>query len=47
VLVSLYNPGSRGFYPVRLKVPKKEINIFSQSNALIAGDVVCGNLKDD
>lgn len=46
VLVSLYNPGSKGSYPVRLRVPPRELNVVGQDNSLIAGDVVCGNLRD-
>ena len=46
VLVSFYNPGSKGTYPIRLRVPNKDLNVVSQTNTAIAGDVVCGNLKD-
>lgn len=46
VLVSLYNPGARGMYPIRLKVPAKELNIVTQSNDSIGGDVICNNVKD-
>lgn len=27
-------------------MPNKELNIISQSNAAVEGDVLCGNLKD-
>ena len=46
VLVSFYNPGAKGTYPIKLKVPPKELNIVSQNNSNIIGDVVCNNLKD-
>ena len=46
VLVSLYNPGSKGTYPIRLRVPPRNLTVLSSSNSLIAGDVVCSNLKD-
>ena len=46
VLISFYNPGSKGTYPIRLKVPPKQLNIVSQSNAAIVGDVVCANFRD-
>ncbi len=46
VLVSFYNPGSKGTYPIRLRVPARELNIVSQTNTAITGDVVCANLRD-
>jgi len=46
VLVSFYNPGAKGTYPIKLKVPPKELNIVSQNNSNIIGDVACNNLKD-
>ena len=46
VLVSLYNPGSKGIYPIRLRVPSKDLNIVDQNNKAVTGDVICGNLKD-
>lgn len=46
VLVSFYNPGAKGSYPIKLKVPAKQLNIASQTNQNIAGDVICNNLKD-
>ena len=46
VLGSLYNPGSKGTYPIRLRVPSKDLNVIDQSNKAITGDIVCGNLKD-
>ena len=32
VLVSLYNPGTKGLHIVKLKVPPKELNIVDQDN---------------
>jgi hypothetical protein len=46
VLVSFYNPGSKGTYPVRLRVPPKDLNVLGQDNLPIPGDVVCANLRD-
>lgn len=46
VLVSLYNPGAKGTYTIRLKVPNKELNVVSQTNTSIVGDIICSNLKD-
>lgn len=46
VLVSLYNPGAKGTYTIRLKVPNKELNVISQTNASLVGDIICSNLKD-
>ena len=46
VLVSLYNPGSKGIYPIRLRVPSKDLNIVDQNNKSVTGHVICGNLKD-
>jgi hypothetical protein len=46
VLVSLNNPGAKGTYHIRLRVPNKDLNVISQTNEKIIGDVVCGNLKD-
>ena len=46
VLVNLYNPGAKGTYTIRLKVPNKELNVVSQTNASLVGDIVCSNLKD-
>lgn len=46
MLVSFYNPGSKGTYPIRLRVPPRELNIVGQDNSPIVGDVVCGNLRD-
>ena len=46
VIVSLYNPGGKGTYLIRLRVPALELNILSQANKAIAGDVICANLRD-
>lgn len=46
VLVNFYNPGSKGTYQIRLKVPSKALNIVSITNTNITGDVFCVNLKD-
>lgn len=46
VLVSLYNPGSKFDYIVRLKISAQEVNIFSIANTLIPGDVICANTRD-
>jgi hypothetical protein len=46
VLVSLYNPGPKGTYTVKLKVPPKELNVVRQSNMNVNGDIICNNLKD-
>ena len=46
VLVSLYNPGTKGFHIIKLKVPSKELNIVDQDNNKIEGDIVCANLRD-
>lgn len=46
ILVNFYNPGAKGTYPIRLRVPPKDINIVFQSNRQIAGDVICANLKN-
>jgi hypothetical protein len=46
VLVSLYNPGSKGTYPIKLRVAPSELNIIDQTNKAILGDVVCANLRD-
>jgi alpha-mannosidase/alpha-mannosidase II/lysosomal alpha-mannosidase len=46
VIVNFYNPGSKGTYPIRLRVPATELNVVSQSNSAIVGDVVCANFKD-
>ncbi len=47
-MISFHNPGNAGTYPIRLRVPKKELIIVHQSNAAIEndGDIICGNLKD-
>ena len=46
MLVNFYNPGPKGTFPIRLRVPQKDINIVYQSNRVISGDVVCANLKN-
>ena len=46
VLVSFYNPGSKGTFPIRLRVPPQDLNILSKTNTAIPGDVVCANLRD-
>jgi hypothetical protein len=46
VLVSLYNPGSKGSYTIRLKVQAQELNIISTANTFIPGDVACANTRD-
>ena len=46
MLVSLYNPGSKGTYQIRLRVPGKDLQVVNQKNVAIVGDVVCANLKD-
>ena len=45
-MVSLHNPGSKGTYPVRLRVPRKDLNLVSQVNTAVTGDVICANLRD-
>lgn len=45
VLVSLYNPGSQGTYPIRLRVPPLNLNLVGHDNSLIPGDIFCGDLK--
>lgn len=46
VMVSLYNPGSKGIYSIRLRVPAADLNIVNHENSAVKGDVICGNLKD-
>lgn len=46
VLVNFYNPGAKGSFNVRIKVPSHELNIVSSKNTNIPGDVICNNLKD-
>jgi hypothetical protein len=46
VLVSLYNPGSKGTYTIRLKVDEREFNIISSNGSTIAGDLICSNVRD-
>lgn len=46
VLVSFYNPGAKGIFPIRVKVPPHELNIVSSKNVNIGGDVICNNLQD-
>ena len=46
MLVNFYNPGPKGTFPIRLRVPQKDINVVYQSNRVISGDVVCANLKN-
>ena len=45
--MGLYNPGSAGDYIVRLKVGAQELNIIGLDNNAVAGDVICGNPKDN
>ena len=46
ILISFYNPSAKNSYPIRLRVPNKDLNIVGQNNEKIVGDVVCANLKD-
>ena len=46
VLVSLYNPGAAGTYPIRLRVPPKDLNVVDHKNQPVKGDVICTNFKD-
>jgi len=46
VLVSLYNPGSKGTYSIRLRVPAKDLQVVSHKNEPIKGDVVCANPQE-
>eukprot|EP00178_Gracilaria_changii_P009112 TRINITY_DN26950_c0_g1_i2.p2 TRINITY_DN26950_c0_g1~~TRINITY_DN26950_c0_g1_i2.p2 ORF type:complete len:117 (+),score=15.73 TRINITY_DN26950_c0_g1_i2:154-504(+) len=32
VLVSLHNPGSKGTYPIRLRVPRSDLQVVNQKN---------------
>lgn len=46
VLVGIYNPGSTGVYPVRLRIDDRDVNVHHSNNSLIVGDVLCTNSKD-
>ena len=46
VLVSLYNPGPKGTYTIRLKVEEQELNIISSAGTTVAGDLICSNTQD-
>ena len=43
VIVALYNPGAKGTYPIKLRVPSMDLDIIAQDNSKVQGDVVCGN----
>ncbi len=43
ILIQLYNPGPKGTYQIKLKVPKLDLSILSIGNQAIKGDVFCPN----
>jgi hypothetical protein len=45
-LVSLYNPGPKDTYSIRIKVPPKELDLVISNNQTISGDIICSNTKD-
>ena len=48
VLLQLYNPGSNGTYPIRIKVDNSAsfINIVDMAGKFIKGDLICSNSKN-
>lgn len=48
MLVHLYNPGSKGTYPIRVKVAdsQKNLNILDSRGETVSGDIICSNSKD-
>ncbi len=46
VILSLYNPGAKGIYQIKVNVPSHELNVVNIKNANINGDIICANLYD-
>jgi hypothetical protein len=46
ILVGLYNPGPKGTYTIRLKIPPVPLTIVGSNNVNIDGDIFCGNPSD-
>ena len=46
VLVSLYNPGPKGIYPVRIRTIPHEVDVVDTINRTIPGDIICGNTNN-
>ena len=43
ILIQLYNPGPKGTYQVKIKVPKTDLSILTVGNQVVKGDVFCPN----
>ena len=42
-MIQLYNPGPKGTYQIKLKVPKFDFKVIDANNQAIQGDVFCPN----